>query len=333
MMTRMSARLVLPLMACLVLLGAASCQNQRSSSVTPTASTTPTPTATQTRTSTPTPTSTLAFTITSPPTSTPTSTNTPFRTLSPTLTPTLAPFEPAVLFPYQDNLGKTVDWSYFYVTQIGYNVLGEVNDLWAFMAFQLLDRGIHQRNFTFQGETVTVYYLNVAHEFDGMLLPMQLVLGGTAGANVPLNIIPAGGTAYVQVAVRDASRPFSPRITHQEANSAFEVRNEAYPLLFLKDLQALLPELPDALILLANHPILIPRDSWPQVKLDMTRVSYLAARYQPFFELDPYDRLVDRSAFAYALRDHLLDGAEMPPGIYAFSSRNLVIITGEVDSQ
>ena len=233
------------------------------------------------------------------------------------------------MFPLQDNFGRTIDWSYFHVTQLGYNFEDEVNDLWAFMAFQLLDRGIHQRNFTFLGETVTVYYLNVAHQFGDELLPMQLVLGGTPGRNVPIEVIPAGGTAYIQVAVRDGSTYFSPRSTHREANSAFEVRNEAYPLLFIKDLQVLLPELPDEIILLANHPILIPRNQWPQVKLDMERVSVLAARYQPFFELDPYDRIVDQSAFAYALRDHILEGAEVPIGIYAYSSRNLVIITRE----
>jgi len=223
-----------------------------------------------------------------------------------------------------------IDWSYIHITQIGYNDLGgEVNDLWAFMAFQLLDRGIHQRNFQFQGDTITVYYLNVAHEFDGVLLPMQLVLGGTPGANVPVDLIPAGGTAYVQVTVQDDSAIFSPRLIHREANRAFEERDETYPFMFLKDLQTLLADFPDEIILLANHPILIPRNQWPQVKLDMERVSYLAARYQPFFELDPYDRIVDQSAFAYALSDHILDSAEMPVGIYAYSSRNLVIVTGE----
>lgn len=234
-----------------------------------------------------------------------------------------------MLFPYQDNFSKAIDWSYTHVTQIGYDRLNEVNDLWAFMAFQLLDRGIHQRNFRFLGETITVYYLNVAHEFDGELLPMQLVIGGTSGANVDIKELPAGGTAYLQVSIRDGSRPFSPRVAHQDANAAFSESNEEYPLLFLKDLQTLLPDLPDEIILLANHPIMVPRNDWPQVKLDMARVSFLAAGYQPFFELDPYDRIVDQSAFAYALRDHILEGAEMPLGIYAFSSRNLVIITGE----
>ncbi len=330
-MLRSPNRLLLTLICLLALLVLASCQSAQNNRVTetPTNTATRTPTPTRTPTFTPTHTSTPAFTITSPPTNTPTRTPTPFRTLSPTPTPTLAPLRPAVLFPYQDNFGRTVDWSYFHVTQIGYNYLGEVNDLWAFMAFQLLDRGIHQRNFYFQGETITVYYLNVAHEFNGELQPMQLVLGGTPGDNVPIALIPAGGTAYVQVAVRDASTRFSPRVVHAEANNAFEDRSEAYPFLFLKDLQTLLPELPDEIILLANHPILFPRNDWPQIKLDMERVSYLAAQYQPFVELDPYDRFVDQSAFAYALRDHLLEGAPIPPGIYAYSSRNLIIVTGE----
>jgi hypothetical protein len=316
----------------LLILGLVSgCQADKSTDMTATITLTPTitNTASITPTFTPTHTTTPAFTITSPPTNTPTITPTPFRTLSPTPTPSQVPPRPAVLFPYQDNLSRTIDWSYAYITHIGYNRLDEVNDLWAFMAFQLLDRGIHQRNFTFLGETLTVYYLNVAHEFDGEMLPMQLVLGGTPGADVPIQNIPAGGTAYIQVAVRESSIPFSPRITHRDANAAFEIRNEEYPLYFLKDLQAMLPDLPDQVILLANHPILVPRDDWPQVKLDMQRVSFLAARYQPFFELDPFDRIVDHSAFAYALRDHLLDRAEMPLGIYAYSSRNLVIVTGE----
>jgi len=204
-----------------------------------------------------------------------------------------------------------------------------VNHLWAFFAFKLLDRGIHQRNITFLGDTITVYYLNVAHSFDGALLPMQLVLGGTNDESVPINVIPAGGTAYIQVSIRSASTQFNPRITHLEANRAFDTRDDSYPLLFIEDLQALLPTLPDELILLANHPILIPRDNWRQVEFDMERVSYLAARYQPFFDIDVYYRITDQSAFAYALRDYLLDGAEMPPGDYAFSSHNLVIITSD----
>ena len=293
----------------------------------------PTPSATIeptiTLTPTPTQTTTPANTITPKPSLTPTVTLTPYNTLSPTATASPVPSRPAVLFPYQDINGKTVDWSYIHVTQIGTNRLDEVNDLWAFMSFQLLDRAIYHRNLDFLGETVTVYYLNVAHEFDGEMVTMQLVIGGTAGTNIAIEDIPAGGTTYLQMQVREAWESFAPYVTHRDANRAYEYSDESYPLVFLKDLQALLPTLPDEIILLADHPILFPQDNWPQIKLDMQRVSYLAARYQPFFETDDYDRLVDQSDFAYALRDHILNGWEMPAGFYAFSSQTLIIIKGE----
>ncbi len=295
--------------------------------ITPSPTRTPTPTVTLTPT--PTETRTLAFTITPRPSYTPTITPTPLRTLSPTPSATTAPPRPAQLFGYEDVFGTTVDWSYAYVTEIGYSRLDEVNRLWAFMAFQLLDRGIHQRNFNFLGDTITIYYLNVAREFNGQVFPMQLVLGGTPGANVPISEIPAGGTAYLQVQVRDQTNPFSPQSIRREAHAAFAREDDHYPLIFIRDLQALLPDLPDEVILLAEHPILLPRDNWPQIKLDMRRVSYLAARHQPFFEIDAYDRLADQSPFAYALRDYLLDGETIPDGYYAFSSRTLIIVTGE----
>lgn len=285
-------------------------------------------TATITSTPTPTLTTTPAFTITPRPSNTPTITTTPYNTRTATPEPSPIPEQPAVLFPYKDINGKTVDWSYIHVTRIGYNQFDEVNDLWAFMSFQLLDRAIYHRNLEFLGEWITVYYLNVAHEFDGEMVQMQLVIGGTPGKNVAIEDIPAGGTAYIQVQVREAWESFAPYVTHRDANRVYEYREESYPLLFLKELQALLPTLPDEIILLADHPILFPQDDWPQIKLDMSRVSYLAARYQPFFEIDEYDRLVAPSAFAEALTDHILNGAEMPAGLYAYSSQTLIIIKG-----
>jgi hypothetical protein len=285
------------------------------------ATSTPTPTITQTRTP--------ANTITPQPSRTPTITTTPYRTLSPTGTPTLAPLDPAVLFHYKDINGKLVDWSYFHVTEIGYGMQGEINDLWAFMAFQLLDRAVHQRSFTFLDETITVYYLNVAHEFKGEILQMQLVIGGTPGANIQIQNIPADGSAYIQVQVRDSTEDFAPYVTHRDANRDYEYRDSAYPLMFLAELQTLLASLPDEVILLADHPILFPHNDWAQIKLDMSRVSYLAARYQPFFKFDEYDRLVEQSDFAYALRDYLMEGKAMPAGIYAFSSQTLIIIKNE----
>lgn len=277
----------------------------------------------------PSPTRTLVNTITPQPSLTPTVTRTAYPTLSPTPTPTRVPYQPAQLFAYEDVHSTTVDWSYKRITRIRENQFGEVNDLWAFLGFQLLDRGIHQRNFKFEGETTTVYYLNVAHQFNGEPLPMQLILGGTSGESVPIENIPAGGTAYLQVQVHDASKPFDPYITHRDANRVYELREGTYPLVYLREFQALLSTLPDKVILLADHPILFPRNDWPQIKLDMQRVSYLTARYQPFFELDPYDRLVDQSNFSYALRDYLIRGTPIPDGIYAYSSKTLIIVEGE----
>lgn len=309
------------------------CGQNASPTITPTATITPTRTNTLTPTitltPTPTHTRTPANTITPRPSNTPTITLTPYPTLTPTPTQTEVPPRPAVLFEFTDVNGKTVDWSYSHITRIGFNRLDEINDLWAFMSFQLMDRGIHQRNFTFLDQTISVYYLNVVHEFNGELFPMQLILGGTSGADVLIEDIPAGGTAYVQVQVRESWQPFDPYITHRDANREYELRESDYPLLFLKDLQALLPTLPDEIILVADHPILFPKDDWPQIKLDMERVAYLAARYQPFFKIDAFDRLVDQSDFAYTLRDHLLFNGEMPEAYYAYSSKTLIIITND----
>ena len=313
------------LLIVLALLTLAACQDSKASesikSISQTATNTRTPTATQT--------STLANTITPLPSKTPTITPTPYRTLIPTGTPTQAPLAPAVLFPYEDINGKVIDWSYIHVTEIGYNDQDEVNDLWAFISFQLLDRAIHQRNFTFLEKTITVYYLNVAHEFDGEMQQMQLVLGGTPGEDILIENIPADGSAYLQVQVRESDEDFPPYVTHRDANRNYEYREDAYPLIFLTEFQSMLASLPDEIILLADHPILFPKDDWTQIKLDMSRVSYLAARYQAFFEIDDFDRLVDQSNFATALRDHILDGETMPAGIYAYSSQTLIIITGE----
>ncbi|MEA3327284.1 MAG: hypothetical protein U9R53_08245 [Chloroflexota bacterium] len=287
------------------------------------------PTLTETFTPTITLTTTLANTITPRPSSTSTITPTSYRTLTPTATPSQVPAQPAVLFPYKDTNGRMVDWSYIYVTRLGSNQFNVIDDLWAFISFQLLDRAIHQRNFNFLGETITVYFLNVAHDFNGELLPMQLVLGGTLGADVPIEDIPAGGSSYLQVGIRTSSDSFDPYLIHRYANSDYETRESAYPLLYLEEFKELLPTLPDEIILLAEHPILFPHNDWPQIKLDMQRVNYLAARYQPFFEFDVYDRLVDQSDFAYALRDHIFRQDLIPLGIYGFSSQTLIIIQGD----
>lgn len=328
-MTSLAKKFLIILTWITILAGISGCQTASTPTLTPTATSTITNTPTITPTFTATQTTTPAFTITPLPSNTSTITPTPYRTLSPTASPTQTPLRPAILFPFKDTNGRTIDWSYNHVTKLGTNRLDEVNHLWAFMAFQLMDRAIYQRNLVFLGETITVYYLNVSHEFNGVMMPMQLVLGGTPGKNVAINDIPAGGNAYIQVQVRELTDQFDPYITHRDANRAYELREETYPLLFLKDLQEMLPTLPDEIILLADHPILFPLDDWPQIKLDMSRVSYLCARYHPFFSVDAYGRLENQSDFAYALKDYLLYSHDMPAGLYAYSSQTLIIITGD----
>jgi len=324
------AKRLLTLLLLLIVLGSAGCgENATPLPETPTSSQTFTTTSTHTTTFTPTVTHTLANTITPRPSHTPTVTSTPYPSLSPTPTPTTIEPNPADLFPFKDVNGKTVDWSYFYITQLNTTNLEDVDDLWAFLSFQLLDRGIHQRNFIFLDQTITVYYLNVAHEFNGQLFPMQLVLGGVYGSGMAIEDIPAANSVYLQYRVLNAWETFDPYIIHRDANRTYDLREPIYPLRLLQDFQATLAMLPDEVILLADHMILFHPDDWWQIKLDMSRVSSLAARYQPFFEIDELDRLVDQSDFAYALRDTLLTDAAMPEGLYAFSAKTLIIIQGE----
>jgi hypothetical protein len=291
----------------------------------PTAIPTNTPTLTLVPTLTLTP--TLVPTITPTPTRTPTQTLTPYPTLTATPTATQVTPRPAILPYLVDTDGKVVDWSYAYVTSLGYAETGEVNQLSALLAFRLLDRAIYRRNLNFMSQDVTIFYLNVVHDFNGTQVPMGLVIGGAFGSDVPLNLVPAGGSSYVQTLQLTSAEPLDPFLIHRDANQAYAKRSLVLTDLLMTDLEALLPTLPDELIILADHPILLPKNDWQQAKLDMTRVSALMARYYPLFELDAYDRIVDQSDFAFALRDYLLRGIDMPSGIYFYASQILVLVT------
>jgi hypothetical protein len=320
---RHSLKIVLLTVFCISFLLLSSCQKEFIGR--PTAIPTNTPTLTLVPTLTLTP--TLVPTITPTPTRTPTQTLTPYPTLTATPTATQVTRRPAILPRLVDTDGKLVDWSYAYVTSLGYTETGEVNQLSVLLAFRLIDRTIHRRNLNFMSQDVTIYYLNVVHDFNGTEIPMGLVIGGTFGSDIPLNLVPAGGSSYVQALQLTTRKPLDPYLIHHDAALPYARRRLVLTDLLLTDLEDLLPTLPDELIILADHPILLPKNDWQQAKLDMTRVSALMARYYPFFELDAYDRIIDQSEFAFALRDHLLKGSRMPGGIYFYASQTLVLVT------
>ena len=189
------------------------------------------PTVTETLTLSPssTITPTIPPTWTHPPTLTSTTTLTPTSTLVPTPTETQAPIVPAQLFKFLDGSGQVIDWSYAHISSITMNEHGAVKTLSGFLAFQLLDRAIHRQTITFDSQTLTIYYLNVQHDFSGKLVPIKLILSATSGSDVPLPLIPAGGNAYVKLRILPNWDIFDAYSFHRDANKAYADRSRRYP--------------------------------------------------------------------------------------------------------
>ena len=158
-----------------------------------------TPTLTPTLTSTPTRTPLPTFTFT--PTDTATATVTPRPSLTPTATETPIPARPATLFPVNDLDGKRINWGYERITELLWDQNRKPTNLSAFMAFQLLDRGIHRKTIQVLGKDLTVYYLNAQHEFDGQMRPVQVIIGGEWGKDVPTNAITSPSSFFIPALV------------------------------------------------------------------------------------------------------------------------------------
>lgn len=293
---------------------------------TPTVTATATLTPTRTATATITPTRTLVPTVTSIPTHTSTVTQTPLPSLTPTITETPAPLRPAVLYKRRDINDKVLDWRYTHISEYSETEKRLPKILWATLGFQLMDRGIHRDTLKIMDQDVTVYYLNVQHDFDGQPRPLRLVLGGTYGRDVPYRNIPADGSLYIRVRVLSPFETFDPYIFHRDANKSYATRTMNYPDMPLNDLEQLLPGLSDELIVLADHQILFDPDRLDQVQVDMGRVAYLAARYQPMMAVDEYNRVTGPSQAAIGLRELLLHGTPLDGGIPAYSSDTLVLL-------
>ncbi len=82
---------------------------------------------------------------------------------------------------------------------------------------------------TFDDQTLTVYYLDVQHAFSGKLLPLKLILSATPGKDVPLSLIPAGGSAYVRLRILPLWDIFDAYSFHRDANLAYADRSRRYP--------------------------------------------------------------------------------------------------------
>lgn len=287
----------------------------------------PTYSPTTANTATLTPTSTIVPTVTPTPSKTFTPTLTPHPTLTSTPTSTPVPSNPAELFEFYAWGDRLVDWSFHYISEEGIGMDEKVNFMTVMFAFQLLDRGIHTENIKFLDKDITMYYLNVQHEFDDVLIPMRLIIGGTYGIDVPLQQILADGSSYVTILEKKSNEIFEPNNIHQDAQLPYEERQIIFTDMLLQDFEQYLTELPNQVILFSEHPILFPQDDWPKFKLDMSRVSSIAARYLPFFELDVYERIIAQSENANDLASYLLANKALPKNEYVFSAKELIFVT------
>ena len=286
----------------------------------PTASITPTPSQTPTQ----------PPTVTMTPTSTATPTDTPVPSATSTSTPTPIPTRLATLFPLTAGGQQTVDFGYYYITRRDNREDGSLRNLSAMVSFQLVDRGIHSETVRILGEDVTIYYLRVKHVFDETSLEVKLVLTGLFGQDVPIAGMPADGSSYISIRRQDADNVFEPWKLHQDWSLPLDQRAPLFQTVRLPDFESTLRALPDQVIVLADHPIMLDPNGWTQIYIDMQRVSASAARFQPFFSFNEFDQMTGQSTQATVWRDYLVNNTDIPNNQFNrmyFSADFLVIIT------
>ena len=293
----------------------------------PTATPSPTHPVIPTATTPPTETRTPRPTVTLWPSDTPTLTETPFFTSTPTASETPAPQRLAQLFTFHDAEGTLIDWSYARLSSVKLNNSGQVKSLSAFLAFQLTDRAIHRTTIKLFGDEITYYYLNTRHQFGTELAPMALIIGATYGKNIAIQNIPAGGSSYTLVRRMGLADRFDALGIHYQVNLPISLRKDIYQDMPLLELQALLAGLPDEVIVLAEHPVLVDSDGYQQLYNDITSVAYLAARYTPFIQIDANDRIAGPTPAALALKAYLLYGTLPSAPVTAYSSDVLILLT------
>jgi hypothetical protein len=235
---------------------------------------------------------------------------------------------PAELWLKRDINAKVIDWGYSHITEIGWNSKGEVIRFTAILGFQLMDRAIHRETIIVFTRPLTVYYLNVRHQVGNELQDARLIVGGTFGEDIPLGVIPAGGSSYVKLQVMTRNEPFDPYLAHVTASLPFSERSEAYPDTQLTDLEIALAGFPNQIILLAEQAIIVDPDSIQRFEYDIQTVSYLVARFYPWMVLDDYDRFTGANQSAQALADNLYLNKPIPAPIEWYSGETLIFIKG-----
>jgi hypothetical protein len=286
----------------------------------PTASITPTPSQTPTQ----------LPTVTMTPTATATATSTLVPTATNTATPTPIPTRLAALFPLTAGGQQTVDYGYHYITRRDNREDGSLRNLSAMVSFQLVDRGIHSETVKILGEDVTVYYLRVRHVFDQSNLEVKLVLTGLFGQNIPIAGMPADGSSYISLRRQESDELFEPWKLHQDWSLPLDQRAPLFETVRLPDFETTLRNLPDQVIVLADHPIILDPDGWTQIYIDMDRVSASAARFKPFFNFNEFDQMIGQSTQANVWMDYLTNNTDIPNNQYNqmyFAADFLVIIT------
>lgn len=290
----------------------------------PTEAPTNTPIPSPTETYTPVPTSTLTPT----PSMTPTATLVP--TPTPTYTATFIPTQLAALPTLITGNDKVVDWSYFYLTEKENREDGSLANLSAMVAFQLVDRGIHRETIRILGEDVTIFYLRVRHDFDENLMETKLILTGFYGSGLEIRNLPADGSTYVSIHERRASDLFEPWKLHQEWTLPADQREPLFLTIRLDALEKFLRELPNQVILLADHPVILERDSWNQIYLNMDRISASAARFSPFFAFNELNQMTGQTTMAIVWQNYLVNSSDIPADLYdrmVFSADYLIFVT------
>jgi hypothetical protein len=258
---------------------------------------------------------------------------TPTATLVPTptstFTPTPIPTRLANL-PVLVTGNQVVDWSYSYLTQKENRTDGGLLNLSGMVSFQLMDRGIHSETISILGEEVTVFYLRVRHQFNNTLSEVKLILTGFYGANLEIRNLPADGSTYVSVHSRRATDLFEPWKLHQEWTLPPAQREPLFNTMRLSELEQYLRNLPEQVILLADHPVILERDSWNQIYLDMDRISASAARFYPFFAFNELNQMTGQTTMSFVWQNYLNSGVDIPAdqiNKMVFSADYLVFVT------